>query len=262
MKSVLRLSLIATSVAISTLAQAQNRDPLAMWKSGGRVVAASQPEYPPEALANGVQGKLTVEFGMNHFGHPRGFRIIEGAPNGVFDEATTSALAKWRLLPKYSSPCDASRTRMRLDFWFEISDGKPKVSVSKILDAPTDMTLRTVDDPPAILSRPDIDNSTDLPRQQILVKRPHTRVKEGTFRFPTYPWAARQKGLVGLVVAEVHYRADGRVESIGFPYFSPSDAFRDAVFKSLWETELETTEGKSPGVAVSVCRPFIMYPDK
>ncbi|HKV66103.1 MAG TPA: TonB family protein [Rhodanobacteraceae bacterium] len=63
-----------------------------------RVLRVIPPTYPSEALLNGVQGKVVVEFSLDAAGVPRNLEIV-GRNAGPFDAAALQALADWRFAP-------------------------------------------------------------------------------------------------------------------------------------------------------------------
>jgi TonB family protein len=63
-----------------------------------RVLHTVPPTYPSEALLNGVQGKVVVEFSLDAAGVPRDLEIA-GKSAGQFDAAALQALASWRFAP-------------------------------------------------------------------------------------------------------------------------------------------------------------------
>jgi TonB family protein len=60
-----------------------------------RVLYAVPPVYPSDALLNGMQGKVVVEFSLDAAGVPRDLEIV-GKSAGTFDAAALQALANWR----------------------------------------------------------------------------------------------------------------------------------------------------------------------
>lgn len=63
-----------------------------------RTLRTVPPVYPSEALLNGVEGKVVVEFSLDAAGVPRDLDIV-GAGAAPFGEATLQALADWRFAP-------------------------------------------------------------------------------------------------------------------------------------------------------------------
>jgi TonB family protein len=79
-----------------------------------RVLHAVPPVYPPEALLDGVQGRVTVGFSLDAAGVPRDLEIV-GKSAGAFDAAALQALAKWR----FARP-GAPGSRYRQAFTFQL----------------------------------------------------------------------------------------------------------------------------------------------
>lgn len=87
------------------------------------------PEYPKEALARGLVGKVTVTGTIRTTGHLADIRIDASPPDSAFESAVMEVAALWRLQPRIVSPdCGASEAPARVTIWFEIAGGKPKVS--------------------------------------------------------------------------------------------------------------------------------------
>lgn len=57
------------------------------------------PVYPREAAKNRVEGFVTAEFTITENGSVADIVVLESQPAGVFDQAATDALAKWRFKP-------------------------------------------------------------------------------------------------------------------------------------------------------------------
>ena len=68
-----------------------------------RVLHAVSPIYPSEALLNGVQGKVVVEFSLDATGVPRNLEVA-GKSAGQFNTAALQALANWRFAPPPAAP--------------------------------------------------------------------------------------------------------------------------------------------------------------
>jgi TonB family protein len=79
-----------------------------------RVVHAVPPVYPSDALLEGVQGKVVVEFSLDAAGAPRDLEIV-GKSAGAFDAAALQALANWR----FASPVTPGR-RYQQAFTFQL----------------------------------------------------------------------------------------------------------------------------------------------
>lgn len=60
---------------------------------------ATQPDYPVEAQARGIEGSVTVEFVVTPYGDVESPRVTSAQPAGVFDLASISAVSRWRYPP-------------------------------------------------------------------------------------------------------------------------------------------------------------------
>lgn len=60
------------------------------------VVSSAQPEYPREALRDGVSGEVTVAFTVNADGSVGTASVVSSNPRNVFDRAAVAAIKKWR----------------------------------------------------------------------------------------------------------------------------------------------------------------------
>jgi periplasmic protein TonB len=57
------------------------------------------PEYPQSALLQHVSGTVTVAFTVDVHGATRDVHVTEASPPGVFDQAATAAVKRWRYAP-------------------------------------------------------------------------------------------------------------------------------------------------------------------
>ncbi len=78
-------------------------------------VRVVQPVYPEDAMVNGVQGQVVVEFSLDANGTPENLEVVGASPTGVFDEAARRALAQWRFRPP-----SATARRYRQTFSFSL----------------------------------------------------------------------------------------------------------------------------------------------
>jgi bla regulator protein BlaR1 len=67
--------------------------------SSPRVLRRVAPEYPRSARWDGVEGSVTLAYRIDADGSPRDIRVIAATPAGLFEQATTQALRRWRFEP-------------------------------------------------------------------------------------------------------------------------------------------------------------------
>jgi TonB family protein len=84
-------------------------------RSAPRAVHAVAPEYPLQALRNGLQGEVDVEFTLTAGGVPRDLRVVDSSAAGLFDAAALQALSQWR----FAAPAVAGK-RYRQIFTFRL----------------------------------------------------------------------------------------------------------------------------------------------
>ena len=58
-------------------------------------VVRVEPEYPEEAIKNGVHGWVRFQYDLTPKGKPKNIKITESHPVGMFDQAGVNALKKW-----------------------------------------------------------------------------------------------------------------------------------------------------------------------
>lgn len=59
-------------------------------------VHINQPVYPHAALLRGIEGRVTIEFGLSADGGVLEPRVVSAEPAGVFDKAAVEAIRTWR----------------------------------------------------------------------------------------------------------------------------------------------------------------------
>lgn len=80
-------------------------------------VSTSQPTYPEAALRTGTEGWVRLEFTVNERGRVSDVVVVDADPPGVFDNAATAALSRWRFRPPASG--ESARTSVLLRFELE-----------------------------------------------------------------------------------------------------------------------------------------------
>jgi TonB family protein len=153
-------SLAATLLAGTSLvpapapAQAPDKAPPAFAKAGeklmyveGGMLVLLAPTYPKEALAGGKTATVTVLGTIQTDGRLENVRIESNAPDESFGVAVRQAAQLWRMQPAIVPPaCGATETEAHVTIWFEIADGKPKVSYSAVRPGTATATPRIYND--------------------------------------------------------------------------------------------------------------------
>ncbi|HET9817720.1 MAG TPA: TonB family protein [Rhodanobacteraceae bacterium] len=83
-----------------------------------RAIHTVSPAYPPQALLEGLQGEVDVQFTLTAGGIPRDLRVVGSSAVGLFDAAALQALSQWRFAP----PAVAGK-RYRQIFTFRLGAG-------------------------------------------------------------------------------------------------------------------------------------------
>ena len=60
------------------------------------VISSVQPDYPRDALRDGVSGEVTVAFTVNADGSVGAANVVSSNPRNVFDRQAVAAIKKWR----------------------------------------------------------------------------------------------------------------------------------------------------------------------
>jgi protein TonB len=75
------------------------------------------PVYPQEALSRGISGWVDLEFTVTPDGSVANVVVLAAEPNGVFEQAARSALARSRYSPvQRDGEAVAQRSRIRVRF--------------------------------------------------------------------------------------------------------------------------------------------------
>jgi len=58
------------------------------------------PNYPPRALAAGIEGEVTLAFTITAEGRVENLRVTDAKPRGVFEREARRAAGRWRFAPR------------------------------------------------------------------------------------------------------------------------------------------------------------------
>jgi protein TonB len=80
-----------------------------------------QPAYPRRAMSRGIEGYTVVEFDITEHGLVSNPRVIEAYPGPVFNNASLTAISKFRFKPQVSNGSPVKAFGARNKFRFELS---------------------------------------------------------------------------------------------------------------------------------------------
>jgi protein TonB len=79
------------------------------------------PEYPPRALARGLEGYVVVQFTITETGTTKDITVVESS-SSVFEDAAVRAVERYRYNPKIEGGVPVERVGIRVQLVFELSD--------------------------------------------------------------------------------------------------------------------------------------------
>ncbi len=82
------------------------------------------PEYPPRARQQGIEGWVEIEFTITPVGTIQDAVVIASNPSFVFDRAALRAVRKWRYNPKIENGVAIARPGIQVRLRFEIPRGR------------------------------------------------------------------------------------------------------------------------------------------
>ena len=85
-------------------------------------VSTTDPEYPMEARQSGAEGWVRLEFTVNERGRVRDIVVVAAEPRGVFEDAASSALSRWRFRPPVTGDGQPVARRTTVQLRFELED--------------------------------------------------------------------------------------------------------------------------------------------
>ena len=85
-------------------------------------VSTTQPDYPDDARRKGTEGWVRLEFTVNESGQVRDIIVVDAEPRGVFEDAASAALARWRFRPPVAADGRPVPLRTRVQLRFELQD--------------------------------------------------------------------------------------------------------------------------------------------
>ena len=80
------------------------------------------PEYPPRALARGLEGSVLVQFTITVTGSVKDAIVVRADPPNVFDQAALAAIARWRYNPRVVNGQAVERVGVQTLIQFELTE--------------------------------------------------------------------------------------------------------------------------------------------
>jgi TonB family protein len=104
-------------------------------KRAVKLILVATPDYPKDALARGETATIDVTGVVKANGH-LDFPMVHATPEqAAFQKAILEVAAYWLFeLPVDSATCAPREVEGRVRVWFEIVEGKPKISMSQAKD--------------------------------------------------------------------------------------------------------------------------------
>jgi protein TonB len=80
------------------------------------------PEYPPRALARGIEGSVLVQFTISVTGAVKDPIVIRANPANVFNDAAIAAISRWRYNPRVVNGQAVERVGVQTEIRFELTE--------------------------------------------------------------------------------------------------------------------------------------------
>ena len=78
------------------------------------------PDYPPRALASGIEGWVQVRFSITAAGTVKDASVVAADPRGIFDDAALKAIARWRYNPRVEGGVAVERIGVQTVIRFQL----------------------------------------------------------------------------------------------------------------------------------------------
>jgi len=80
------------------------------------------PEYPRRAQSRGIEGWVQFEFTITPAGTVKDLKVIDSEPKGLFEDAATKAIMRWKYNPKVEEGRAVERRGIRVVLRFDLED--------------------------------------------------------------------------------------------------------------------------------------------
>lgn len=243
--------LLITACILPGLAAAHPEDEEVRWIIDAAVELQVEPEYPPRALAEGVQGAVRVGFTVDWMGGVEDPRILSAEPPGVFDAEVLRTIRHWRFRPaREPHTCRYHAQRAEQVFQFSIVDRAARVDLP-----PTLIEGVLAADRPVVRARTSAEIQAAIQRAKSPERPiPADGVKALYRKEPVFPRKAMIDGMSGRVNLRFTITEEGRVRDAEVLQSSPDSLFDQASLNALrhWKFKPRMVDGKP--VASEACQ--------
>ena len=80
------------------------------------------PTYPPEALRQGIEGWVRLQFAISVTGSVKDAIVVAADPQNIFDQAALNAIARWRYNPRVENGEAVERAGVQTVIRFELTE--------------------------------------------------------------------------------------------------------------------------------------------
>jgi periplasmic protein TonB len=114
--------IVATLTKVPTTILPTGGIPLSGADQEAMPVFRVNPVYPPNAAARDIEGWVEVQFNINAAGAVTDVVVVDSEPARIFDEATLTAVSRWRYNPSVVNGTAVERRGMRTILRFNLED--------------------------------------------------------------------------------------------------------------------------------------------
>ncbi|MBK8066252.1 MAG: TonB family protein [Rhodanobacteraceae bacterium] len=116
---------VSDGIELTFWVSPQKRAPTASSPAGALADVRPPPRYPAQAMRDGIEGEVRVEFDVDATGVVRNPRILSAQPVGVFEEAVLTAVRGWWLNPQNQAQPLPASMQMPIHFRLDEDDLAP-----------------------------------------------------------------------------------------------------------------------------------------
>ncbi len=80
------------------------------------------PDYPPRALARGIEGWVQVQFTITATGTVKDPKVVNSDPKNIFDDAALKSISRWRYNPRVEGGVAVERVGIQTIIRFQLDN--------------------------------------------------------------------------------------------------------------------------------------------